>query len=57
MRKLERLGFVTFAYYIITTSIAVLIGLVMVNLIEPGVGLELNQAVLSEDSTEKKRLV
>jgi Na+/H+-dicarboxylate symporter len=56
VRKLERLGLVTFAYYIITTSIAVLIGLVMVNLIEPCVGLELNQAVLSEDSTEKKEV-
>jgi solute carrier family 1 (high affinity glutamate transporter) protein 1 len=56
VRKLERLGLITLAYYILTTSIAVLIGLVMVNIIQPGVGLELNQAVLSEEIIDKKEV-
>lgn len=56
VRKLERLGLVTLAYYILTTSIAVFIGLVMVNLIQPGVGLELNQTVLSEEIIEQKEV-
>ena len=35
-------GFITVTYYTITTSIAVLIGLLCVNLLEPGKGLKLN---------------
>jgi Na+/H+-dicarboxylate symporter len=38
VRQLGRLSGVTIAYYLITVAIAVLIGLVMVNLIQPGVG-------------------
>ncbi len=38
VRHLGRLSGVTVAYYFITVVIAVLIGLVMVNLIQPGVG-------------------
>lgn len=54
--KIERLGFTTLAYYVMTTSIAVFIGLVMVNIIEPGVGLDLKPgaAALTEQITEKK---
>lgn len=37
-RKLGRLGFLTLFYYFATGAIAVAIGLVMVNLIRPGVG-------------------
>jgi len=39
VRKLERVGLYTVAYYALTTAIAVMIGLFMVNLIQPGVGL------------------
>lgn len=39
VRKLERVGLYTVGYYALTTAIAVLIGLFMVNLIQPGVGL------------------
>ena len=39
VRKLERVGLYTVGYYALTTAIAVLIGLLMVNLIQPGVGL------------------
>ena len=38
VRHLGRLSAVTIAYYLVTVVIAVLIGLVMVNLIQPGVG-------------------
>ncbi|VFN01904.1 MAG: Na+/H+-dicarboxylate symporter [Candidatus Kentron sp. G] len=41
VRKLGRIGGITLGYYLVTTSIAVLIGLVMVNLIEPGAGLNI----------------
>ena len=35
-------GFITVTYYTVTTSIAVLIGLICVNVLEPGKGLKLN---------------
>jgi Na+/H+-dicarboxylate symporter len=38
VRQLGRLSGVTIAYYVITMAIAVLIGLLVVNLIQPGVG-------------------
>ena len=38
VRQLGRLSGVTIAYYLVTVAIAVLIGLVMVNLIQPGAG-------------------
>ena len=38
VRQLGRLSGVTIAYYLITVAIAVLIGLIMVNIIQPGVG-------------------
>jgi Na+/H+-dicarboxylate symporter len=38
VRQLGKLSSVTIAYYLITVAIAVLIGLIMVNLIQPGVG-------------------
>jgi Na+/H+-dicarboxylate symporter len=48
VRKLGRLGGITVAYYLATTCVAVLIGLVMVNLIQPGAGLEFEAAALPE---------
>ena len=41
IRKLGRIGGATMAYFLITTGIAVFIGLVMANLIQPGAGLQL----------------
>lgn len=41
VRKLGRIGGVTMGYFLATTGFAVLIGLVMVNLIRPGAGLDL----------------
>ncbi len=48
MRKLGRVGGVAVLYYASTTAIAVFIGLVMVNLIQPGVGLELQSTEIPE---------
>lgn len=46
VRKLGRVGGATILYYSLTTGLAVLIGLIMVNLIQPGAGLtELSQAI------------
>ncbi len=42
--RLGRVGLKTFLYYLTTTAIAVVIGLVMVNAIRPGVGAELGAA-------------
>jgi Na+/H+-dicarboxylate symporter len=41
VRKLGRLGAATILYFLATTAIAVLIGLVLVNVIQPGVGVTL----------------
>ncbi len=48
VRKLGRIGGVAVFYYASTTALAVLIGLVMVNLIQPGVGLELQSTEIPE---------
>jgi Na+/H+-dicarboxylate symporter len=49
VRKLGRLGGITVTYYFCTTAVAVAIGLVMVNWIQPGVGLAFEEAALPED--------
>ena len=41
VRKLGRLGGVTILYFLVTTGIAVFIGLILVNVIHPGVGVTL----------------
>jgi Na+/H+-dicarboxylate symporter len=38
VRKAGRIGFRTIAYYAITTGMSVLLGIILVNLIQPGVG-------------------
>jgi len=42
IRELGRMGWQTLVYYLITTSISVVIGITMVNLIKPGVGLSIS---------------
>nr|VFK21443.1 MAG: Na+/H+-dicarboxylate symporter [Candidatus Kentron sp. LPFa]VFK34790.1 MAG: Na+/H+-dicarboxylate symporter [Candidatus Kentron sp. LPFa] len=54
VRKLGRVGGITLGYYVMTTGIAVFIGLVMVNLIQPGVGLDISGGVMPEGVSEKK---
>lgn len=41
IRKLGRIGAKTIAYYLLTTALAVVIGLIMGNLMQPGSGLTL----------------
>ena len=53
-KKLGRLGTITIFYYLSTTAIAVFIGLVVVNLIQPGVGLKLGASELPESITAKE---
>lgn len=53
VRKLGRLGGLTVLYFVITTGIAVIIGLVMVNVIQPGVGLELQSGEIPEQVRAK----
>lgn len=48
VRRLGRIGAATFAYYLTTTLIAVVTGLVLVNLIQPGVGSDIGGAVVPE---------
>ena len=53
IRKLGRLGGVTVLYFVLTTAIAVIIGLIMVNIIQPGVGLALHNGELPEQIRSK----
>jgi Na+/H+-dicarboxylate symporter len=41
VRRLGRVGSLTFGYFLFTTCVAVLLGLVLVNLIQPGVGVSM----------------
>ncbi len=54
VRKLGRVGGATLAYYLCTTGIAVFIGLVMVNLIQPGAGLQIGDGEIPQKVLEKE---
>ncbi|MHC4070720.1 MAG: dicarboxylate/amino acid:cation symporter [Planctomycetota bacterium] len=41
VRKLGRIGLRTFGYYVATTTLAVSVGLVLVNLMRPGIGVDM----------------
>jgi len=52
-----RLGLKTLAYYLSTTVIAIVIGLLLVNLIKPGVGMDLSSIPINESvNIEKQRI-
>lgn len=53
VRKLGRVGGATVAWYALSTGLAVLIGLIMVNLIQPGVGIAPPEGAASPDLMEK----
>lgn len=53
IRKLGRIGGLTVLYYLSTTAIAVLIGLLLVNLIQPGSGINAIGNGLPEDLRER----
>jgi len=50
--NLGRLGFKTMLYYISTSTLAILTGLVLVNIIQPGVGVEMGFSQNVDDLTE-----
>lgn len=54
IRHLGRLGGFTVLYYTITTALAVLIGLLVVNWIQPGAGIQLTQATVPEHILAKQ---
>lgn len=53
--NLGRLGLKTFAYYIATSLIAILTGLVFVNILKPGIGADLNLTQKVEGLIENQR--
>jgi aerobic C4-dicarboxylate transport protein len=50
MKQLGRVGFKTLIYFEIITTIALVLGLIIVNLLEPGKGLHINAATLDASS-------
>lgn len=56
IRKLGKLGGITLAYYFITTSIAVIIGLVVVNTIQPGANLHIESVNIGETIVVKEKI-
>lgn len=53
VRKLGKLGGFTVLYYLCTTAIAVIIGLIMVNIIQPGVGVSELSNIVPESVASK----
>ena len=53
IRKLGKVGGITVLYYALTTALAVLIGLCVVNLIQPGVGIEQLSHIVPETVAER----
>lgn len=53
IRKLGGVGGISIAYYMATTCLALLLGLLLVNLMEPGVGMDISNAELSNDMAGK----
>ena len=53
--NLGRLGLKTLSYYVLTSIIAIITGLILVNLFKPGVGADLNFSQAVEGLVEKQR--
>ncbi|MEZ5566465.1 MAG: dicarboxylate/amino acid:cation symporter [Gammaproteobacteria bacterium] len=56
VRRLGRLGGATVLYFAVTTAIAVTIGLVMVNLLQPGVGMSIDDMVIPANVAAKEAI-
>jgi len=48
VRKLGRIGLRTFIYYTVTTTLAVGVGLILVNLMKPGVGVDIGAETVAD---------
>ncbi|MBL7189478.1 MAG: dicarboxylate/amino acid:cation symporter [Phycisphaerae bacterium] len=57
VRKLGRIGLKTFLYYAATTTLAVTVGLVLVNVMRPGVGVEIAEKTLDLSDREVPSVV
>lgn len=54
IKKLGRIGSKTLLFYLLTTSIAIIIGLTFANIVDPGMGLDLRNVVYAaQDPVEK----
>lgn len=56
IRKVGRTGMWTLAYYLTTTGMAVILGIILVNIIRPGIGVEGLGAVLPEQVAGKEAI-
>ena len=56
VRKLRRLGGYTVAYYAVTTGLAVAMGILMVNLIQPGTGIDISTAEMPSEILGKEEI-
>ncbi len=56
IRKLGKVGGITLLYYASTTACAVLIGLIMVNVIQPGDGINYQTEVISESISNRDNI-
>ena len=56
IRKVGKTGLITLAFFMATTGIAVGIGLVMVNLLEPGAAVEMTENKIPEHVADKKAI-
>ena len=56
VRRLGRVGGLTVAYYGLTTGIAVALGILMVNLMQPGVGIDLGTTTTPQEVMGKENL-
>ena len=56
VRKLGRMGGFTVLYYALTTGLAVFLGIVVVNLIQPGVGIEIVDQAVPEQVLGKEEM-
>jgi len=54
-KTLGRMGAKTFVYYFVTSILAILVGLILTNIIQPGVGVEISGSVQSFDSSSLQK--
>jgi len=57
LKKIGRMGGVTFSYYLLTTAIAITIGLILANLFKPGEGVNITQATDPVEPAETPSIV
>ena len=57
MGRLGKIGSITFGYYITTTVLAIVLGLIMVNIIQPGKGVNLQDPEISQQMSAGNQIV